>query len=266
MNKPKSRKSKPSHHDDFEFLNQTSTRKNLNGLQMSNSNPFQFRSDFKFKNVKQKEMYNAILNNRITFVTGCAGVGKTMVALMAALECLKHPEYNINQIFLTKPIVEIASSRSLGALPGTAEEKTSIYFAHFYDNLVKLIGQTATDFLKNSHMIKEMLLNYVRGLTFGSYDYDGNPIGTICIFDEAQNSTPAEMLTFISRMGEGSKMVIMGDMDQIDLKLNKGELSGLEDAMHRLVGIDQIGFVEFSVDDIVRDPFLIEIIRRYSKK
>jgi phosphate starvation-inducible PhoH-like protein len=225
---------------------------------------FQFKINCKFKNKKQKEMYDSIMRNRITFVNGCAGTGKTLVALMAGLECLKKKEMNISQIILTKPIVEITSSKSgLGALPGDLSEKTLPYFTHFYDNLTKIIGSEATRYLKQNNVIKETVLNYLRGSTFGRYTSDGKPVGSFCIFDETQNCTVTEMKTFISRVGESSKLIILGDSDQIDLKLQNGEKCGLDDAISRLQGIDGIGFVEFTEDDIVRDPFLIEIMKRY---
>lgn len=222
---------------------------------------FQFKINCQFKNKKQKDMFNTIMNNRITFVHGVAGTGKTLIALMAGLECLKNG--SVNQIVLTKPIVEITSSKGLGALPGDLNEKTLSYYTHFYDNLIKLIGNEVTKFLKQNNVIKETILNFLRGSTFGTYDSNGQPVGSFCIFDEAQNSTIVEMKTFISRMGEKTKLVIMGDIDQIDLKLAKGEKTGLEDAIKKLIGIDKIGFIEFTEDDIVRDPFLIEIMKRY---
>jgi phosphate starvation-inducible protein PhoH and related proteins len=223
----------------------------------------QFSINCKFKNTRQKEMYNTIMSNRITFVRGAAGTGKTIISLLTALKCVKDSNVNIDQIILTKPIVEITSTKGLGALPGDINEKTLSYYTHFYDNLIKLIGNEATKYLKNNEVIKETVLNYLRGSTFGRWDSNGNPIGSFCIFDEAQNCSIVEMKTFISRMGEESKLVIMGDSDQVDLKLNKGEKCGLDDAWDRLQGIDGIGFVEFTEDDIVRDPFLIEIMKRY---
>jgi phosphate starvation-inducible PhoH-like protein len=223
------------------------------------------RINAKFKNRKQKEMALTIQENRITFVKGAAGTGKTFVALKTALECIKKDEFNIDQIVLTKPIVEITSSKGLGALPGDLEEKTLSYFMHFYDTLIKLVGNDATKELKGKEMIKETVLNYLRGSTFGKWDNNGKPVGSICIFDEAQNCSIGEMKSFISRMGEESKLVIMGDSDQIDLKLKNNEVCGLDDAWDRLQGLDGIGFVEFTEDDIVRDPFLIEIMKRYKE-
>lgn len=223
----------------------------------------QFRINCKFKNKKQKDMYSTIMENRITFVRGTAGTGKTIISLFAALQCVKDNNINIDQIVLTKPIVEITSTKGLGALPGDITEKTLSYYTHFYDNLAKLVGNETTKYLKNNGVIKETILNYLRGSTFGKWDSNGNPIGSFCIFDEAQNCSIVEMKTFISRMGEQSKLVIMGDSDQIDLKLGKNEKCGLDDAWDRLQGVSGIGFVEFTEDDIVRDPFLIEIMKRY---
>ena len=224
---------------------------------------FRFKVNCKFKNKTQKELFNSIMDNRITFVRGPAGTGKTILALYAALETIKNPSFRINQIILTKPIVEITSNKGLGALPGDVDEKTNVYFSHFYDNLTKLIGNDAIKFLKEAGFIKEIVLNYVRGITLGRYDVNGDPIGAICILDEAQNTTVSEMKTFISRMGEGTKLVIMGDPDQIDLRLFDGEKCGLDDAIDRLYGIDMVNLVEFDESDIVRDPFLIEIMKRY---
>jgi phosphate starvation-inducible PhoH-like protein len=222
---------------------------------------FQFKVNCKFKNKKQKELYNTIMSNRITFCSGAAGTGKTLISLMAALDCLKDKSRNIGQIVLTKPIVEIG--KSLGAMPGDLNEKTLQYFTHFYDNLIKIIGSYQTGYLKENNFIKETVLNFVRGSTFGQYNSNGEPIGSFCIFDESQNCTVTEMKTFISRMGENSKLVILGDIDQIDFKFAKGEKCGLEDAIDRLKGVDGIGFFEFDESDIVRDPFLIEIMKRY---
>jgi len=224
---------------------------------------FQYKINCKFKNKKQKELFDTILQNRITFVRGSAGTGKTLVSLMAGLECLKDKDKNIGQIVLTKPIVEITSQKGLGALPGDINEKTLAYYTHFYDNLIKLIGSYQTKYLKDNGFIKETVLNFLRGSTFGQYTSDGQSVGSFCIFDESQNCTVTEMKTFISRMGENSKLVILGDTDQIDLKLTKGEKCGLEDAIDRLKDINGIGFIEFTDDEIVRDPFLIEIMKRY---
>ena len=125
-----------------------------------------FKINCKFKNKKQKEMYDTILKNRITFVSGPAGTGKTLISLMAGLECVKNPNINISQLVMVKPIVEITSQKGLGALPGGLEDKTFLYFTSFYDNLTKIIGNETTKYLKDSGVIKDTVLNYLRGSTF----------------------------------------------------------------------------------------------------
>lgn len=258
MRKQQSRTSKNSKkmYDDFKEIDEMN-------IQRKEERRINFKINCKFKNQKQREMYDLIMNNRIVFVRGSAGTGKTLIAMMAALDCIRDEKIPIDKIILTKPVIEIG--KSIGSLPGDLSEKTLCYFTHFYDNLIKLVGSEATKYLKESETIKETILNYVRGSTFGSYDNNGKPIGSICIFDETQNTTPTEMKTFISRLGENSKIVILGDQDQIDLKLNRGEKTGLEDAWDKLQDIKGIGFLEFTEDDIVRDPFLIEIMKRYKK-
>lgn len=124
-----------------------------------------------FKNKKQKELYNKIVDNRVVFIRGSAGTGKTIISLMAALDCIINKKVNINKISLTKPIIEV--SKSLGALPGDEKDKTSIHFIHFYDNIEKILGKTTSDKLRDSGLVTETILNYVRGATFGSYDSKG---------------------------------------------------------------------------------------------
>ena len=184
---------------------------------------------------------------------------------MASLECLKNKEdYNIVKVVITKPLVE--ASNNMGHLPGSLEDKISPYMHSFRSNFKKIIGEEQTNFLLNNDIIKEVPLNFIRGNTIGDCDIDGNNTGHFAILDEAQNATIKDVKLFISRLGEGSKMVIMGDDDQTDLKLNKGEKSGLEDAYDRFQNIKGVGFFEFNEDDIVRDPFLSEIMKRYKAK
>jgi phosphate starvation-inducible PhoH-like protein len=221
-----------------------------------------FAINCKFKNKKQKELSDTIKNNRITFVTGSPGSGKTFIALKTALELLKDSNSKIGDIMLTTPVIEV-SPKSLGALPGDLSEKIMNYFDHFYDNLDKIVGKPTTKFLRGSGLVNDKVINFMRGTTFGKYDESGAPIGTYALLDEAQNLTVKEMKTFISRLGENSKMIICGDPEQCDLKLNKNEKNGLVDAIDRFKDMDGIGIIEFTEDDIVRDPFLIEIMKRY---
>ena len=185
----------------------------------------------------------------------------TFIALMTALECLKNKK--IGQIILTKPIVEV--SKSIGLLPGEIGDKTHAYFIHFYDNLNKLIGSEQSSYLRDNGFIIESILNFMRGLTFDNLDENGKSLGAIVILDEAQNTNVHEMKTFISRMGEDCKLIIMGDVDQSDLRLPFNDKNGLKDAIDRFQDMENVGYVEFTDDDIVRDPFLIEIMKRYRK-
>ena len=258
----KVKRPKRSAQEEFNEMDQISEFK------INQAKNLEFKINTKFKNKKQKEMFDMILENRITFVSGSAGTGKSLIALMAGLECVKNKDINIDQIILTKPILEITSSghSQIGSLKGTLEEKTQSYYTSFYDNLIKIIGNEAVKYLKYNNVIKESVLNYLRGTTFGRYNNFGEPVGSYAIADEFQNTTVSEMLTFISRMGEESKLVILGDTNQSDLRLTNGTKNGLTDAIDRLQNIDKIGFIKFTSDDIVRDPFLTEIIKRYEKK
>lgn len=220
-----------------------------------------YKINLKFKNKKQKDYYAGIKSNRIFLAKGSAGTGKTLISILAALEMLK--DGTIKKILITKPIVE--SSTSMGFLPGDMTTKISQYMVSFYSNIEKVIGNEWTNVLKREGLVVEVPLNFMRGNTFGGINPDGTPSGYYIIADEMQNSTVREMKLLISRLGEGSTMVIMGDTDQVDLKLGRGEKNGLDDAVDRLHDIEGIGNIQFLDDDIVRDPFLIEIMKRYKK-
>lgn len=220
----------------------------------------------KFKNTKQKDLYQSILDNRIVFVKGSAGTGKTMISLMAALQCFKEDSVNINRIILSKPYIQVlngSGNSSTGFLKGTLAEKIEPYFDSFYSNLHKLIGKSYVNLLREKFFIEDKLINFIRGATFGEYDGEGNPVGWFVILDEAQNTSVSELKTFISRMGENTKLVILGDSDQLDVKFRHPDINGLDDAFERFKGIPEIKFIEFTEEDIVRDKFLIEIMKRY---
>ena len=235
-------------------LNKNKTVNNLN-----------YKINIKCKNEKQKYFLKSIKdpNTRIIFVRGSAGTGKTLISLYGALHCLKNPDYNIGKILISKIIIPAA--RDIGYLKGELEEKIAPYFEAYWNNIQKLVGQSYSKMLKDNELVKESLVNFVRGDTFGTWDENNNPIGEIAIMDEAQNTNVTELKTFISRMGEESKLIIMGDNDQVDIKLKKGEQTGLDDAFERFKEIDGIEFVEFTEDDIVRDPFLIQVMKCYEK-
>lgn len=244
------------------YIDEEIQKYNSNKVVSSMMSLDQIKYNKKFKNPKQKELYNSILKNRITFISGPAGTGKSYIALMAAIECLLNPKYNISKLQMTKPIIEAA--RSIGFLKGNLEDKTGPYFESFYDNISKLIGKQGLKYLKENEYILEAIINFVRGNTFGEYDSLGNPVGYVCILDEAQNLTVSEIKTYISRMGdEDTKLIILGDIDQMDIKLKPGEQNGLEWCFEHLDGIDGITFYTFDEDDIVRSKILIDIMKRF---
>lgn len=220
-----------------------------------------FKVNAKYKNTKQKELAETIKKNRITIVTGSPGSGKTFITLKTALELLKDKNSKIGDIILTSPILE----SPVGFLKGSLEEKLLNYFQHYWDNIDKLVDKDVSKFLKSSNLINEKIIGFMRGSTFGRYDVDGTPIGSFCILDEVQNIYPKDVFTYLTRLGEESKIILSGDIEQCDLKLKNGEKTGLEDVMERLKDLDGVGFIHFTEDDIVRDPFLIEIMKRYKK-
>jgi len=211
--------------------------------------------EFEPKNEKQKLLLNKIKSNEIIFVSGPAGTGKTMVAIKAALELLKSKNCPIDKILISKPIVEAAEE--IGFLPGNIEMKIDPYMNSYHQNFNKLIGEGSTKKLMDSGVIKSVPLAYMRGETFTD---------TIAILDEAQNTTFLGLKLFLTRKDENSKLIIIGDMDQVDLKLKYGEINALEDAFKRFKGISNISFIEFTEEDIVRSTILIEILKRYKTK
>ncbi len=249
--KSRGKRQKPSFdgYDDTDFETSQKQREEL-----KNFNTFNFRKEITLKTEKQKELMKAIHGNDIIFVSGAAGVGKTLISLKGALELIKDPNNPIDKIIISKPIVE--AGENIGFLPGTLEEKIEPYLQSFQGNLKQLIGGESTRQLLTSKTIEAMPLAYLRGVTFRN---------SVAILDEAQNTTMIGLKLFISRIGDNSKIIIMGDMDQTDLDLRRNEKSGLEDAFERFQGVPGVAFVQFTEDDIVRHSILIELMKRYKK-
>ena len=210
-------------------------------------------SNFLFKpfspSESQKKMLNKISENEITFVSGPAGTGKTIIALKAALELVKKGKYD--KIVITKPIIE--AIEELGFLPGDISSKVDPYLASFEGNLSKLVGVGLADKLLKTGVIKFVPLSYMRG----------NTIDTIAILDEAQNTTISGLKLFLTRKGENSKMIVMGDVTQTDLNLRRGEKTALEDAVDRFRDIKGVSYMKFEIKDIMRSGILMEILKRY---
>ena len=191
----------------------------------------------------------AIDTNTITFGIGSAGTGKSHIALAKACEYLESKR--VDRIILTRPIQD-AEDNSLGTLPGDVNDKIAPYLAPAMNLLYRFLGKSKTEAYIRTGKIVGQPLATMRGHTFDN---------CFIILDEAQNTTPSQMKMFLSRIGKGSKMVIDGDEKQSDIK----GISGLADAVRRLQGLRQIGTVEFTREDIVRNDIIRYILERYEK-
>lgn len=203
------------------------------------------------KNMGQKKYVEAINKNDVVFGIGPAGTGKTFLAVVCAIAAFKKGE--VSKIVLTRPAVE--AGESLGFLPGDLKEKVDPYLRPIYDSLYAILGTNTTDRLMERGTIEVAPLAYMRGRTLDD---------AFVILDEAQNTTDAQMKMFLTRLGFNSKMIVNGDMTQIDLPGK--QRSGLKDAQEILKGIDQVKFINFSASDVVRHPVVAKIITAYEKK
>ena len=199
----------------------------------------------------QRSFIEAMEKKTIVFAVGPAGTGKTYLAVAYAVSMLKKGE--IHRIILTRPAVE--AGESLGFLPGTLTEKVDPYIRPLYDALHDLMGAETTEKLIEKGTIEIAPLAYMRGRTLDD---------AVIILDEAQNTTPAQMKMFLTRLGFQSRMIITGDVTQVDLP--KSQRSGLMDAVGLLKGIEEIGVLQLSSDDVVRHPLVQKIIDRYGAK
>lgn len=200
------------------------------------------------KTFGQRQYVHAIKQRDVTFGIGPAGTGKTYLAVAMAVAALKRGE--VERIILTRPAVE--AGESLGFLPGDLKEKVDPYLRPIYDALNSILGADHTERLMDRGVIEIAPLAYMRGRTLD---------GAFVILDEAQNTTNEQMKMFLTRLGFGSKMVVNGDISQIDLP--RGAKSGLVNAQQILRGIDAIEFVHFTAGDVVRHPVVAKIINAY---
>lgn len=199
----------------------------------------------------QKRYVEAIQKHDVVFGIGPAGTGKTFLAVACAIAAFKKGE--VSRIVLTRPAVE--AGESLGFLPGDLKEKVDPYLRPIYDSLNAILGVNTTERLMERGTIEVAPLAYMRGRTLDD---------AFVILDEAQNTTDAQMKMFLTRLGFNSKMIVNGDMTQVDLPGR--QRSGLSDAEHILKNIDQIKFINFSANDVVRHPVVAKIINAYEKE
>ena len=202
------------------------------------------------KTLGQKEYLQTIKNNAITFGVGPAGTGKTYLAVAMAVKAFKSKE--VSRIILTRPAVE--AGEKLGFLPGDLQNKVDPYLRPLYDGLYDMMGPETFQKLMEKQTIEVAPLAYMRGRTLDD---------AFIILDEAQNTTPEQMKMFLTRMGTGSKVVVTGDVTQIDLP-DKAR-SGLVDALKVLKGVEGIGRVYFSEKDVVRHRLVQQIVKAYDR-
>lgn len=202
------------------------------------------------KTLGQRQYVSAIKKNDLVFGIGPAGTGKTYLAVVMAVSALKNG--NVKRIILTRPAVE--AGESLGFLPGDLKEKVDPYLRPLYDALHDVFGNEHTQRLIERGVIEIAPLAYMRGRTLDD---------AFVILDEAQNTTQAQMKMFLTRLGFGSKMVITGDVTQVDLP--KGVQSGLSVAKKILDNVNGIKFIELEQSDVVRHPLVAKIINAYEK-
>lgn len=205
----------------------------------------------KFLTKSQEEYWNTLGNNQITLCFGPAGVGKSYIAMKRAVQLLWEEDNKYEKIIIVRPAVE--AEEHLGSLPGGLEEKLDPYIYPSYYLLNKIIGKEARESLKEQGYIEVAALAYMRGW---------NVDNTILVFEEAQNATPAQIKLLLTRIGFNSKFFLSGDLEQSD-KFKDKTKSGLYDAKRRLDGVNGIGIFEFHSNDIVRNPIISEILRKY---
>lgn len=202
----------------------------------------------KSRSENQQKLIDAYEENDMVFAVGPAGTGKTYLSIALAVKALK--EKTAKRIILSRPAVE--AGEKLGFLPGDMKDKIDPYLQPLYDALEDMLPAVKLQDMMEKHIIQIAPLAFMRGRTLSD---------AVVILDEAQNTTPAQIRMFLTRMGWNTKMIITGDMTQIDLP--KTQLSGLKEALHVLTGIEGIGVVELTKKDIVRHKLVTRIVNAY---
>jgi len=203
------------------------------------------------RTLKQKAYVEAIERHDLTLALGPAGTGKTFLAAVQAVRMLQ--ERKVERLILTRPAVE--AGERLGFLPGDLQQKVDPYLRPLYDALHTLLGQERTTALIEKNVIEVAPLAYMRGRTLAD---------AFVILDEAQNTTAAQMRMVLTRLGEGSRMVVTGDPTQIDLPA--GQLSGLIEAAQVLEGVEGVAICRLSAADVVRHPLVQRLVNAYASR
>lgn len=204
----------------------------------------------KARSENQQLLINAYHDNDMVFAVGPAGTGKTYLSIALAVKALK--EKVAKKIILSRPAVE--AGEKLGFLPGDMKDKIDPYLQPLYDALEDMLPQAKLQEMMEKHVIQIAPLAFMRGRTLSD---------AVVILDEAQNTTPAQLRMFLTRMGWNTKMIITGDTSQIDLPHT--QKSGLIEALHILAGVEGIGFVHLTQKDIVRHKLVTKIVNAYDE-
>jgi phosphate starvation-inducible protein PhoH and related proteins len=205
----------------------------------------------KAKTVNQQKLVDSVRDSDLVFALGPAGTGKTYISVAMAVKALKTKQ--VKKIIITRPAVE--AGENLGFLPGDLKEKIDPYLRPIYDALNDMIPFEKLNYYMEREIIEIAPLAYMRGRTLNN---------AFILLDEAQNTTPMQMKMFLTRMGPESKMIVTGDVSQIDLPPN--QRSGLKEAVRILWKVKTIGFVELSDKDVVRHRLVRDIIEAYNRE
>ena len=212
------------------------------------------RHRLKCKNHKQKEFSHLITEKEIIFATGPAGVGKSYVAIARAIELLQNTSNQYKKIILINPAVE--ADEKLGFIPGSVREKLDPYVGSSIDIIDKIVGASNRIKMEEEGILNVGALGFIRGKTIDN---------AILVMEEAQNMSPIQMKTLLTRIGHSTKFIISGDLDQSD-RYNNFKQSGLYDAVQKHKNIKEFGFIEFDTVDIVRNPLITLILDNYNNK
>jgi phosphate starvation-inducible PhoH-like protein len=207
----------------------------------------------KFLSENQRVYYKTLVENQITICSGPAGVGKSYIAMKAAIDLLSDPTTPYEKIIIVRPAVE--AEEKLGSLPGGVEEKLDPYIFPSYYLMNKIIGKEAREKLKEIDVIEVFALAFMRGMNIDN---------SILVFEESQNSTPSQMKLLLTRIGFNSKFFISGDLEQFDRHKDKTH-TGLWDALKRFQNLNDVGTFEFKPEDVVRNQLIGKILKRYEE-
>jgi phosphate starvation-inducible PhoH-like protein len=214
----------------------------------------------KFKTKNQKRFYKAIESheNNIIMAHALAGAGKTYISIQKGLEMLLHKGSNINKLIIINPTVDVGNEDKIGHLPGDLMSKIEVHSESSLFILNKIIGLTETKKLIENEKIEFKVLNFLRGVNFEN---------SYIILDEAQNTSPLQLKTLITRISDNSKLIIEGDLSQCDKYRNNGvpsyTKSGFYDVWHRLGGVSGVYQIEFTSDDCIRSGIVKRVLERY---